>query len=114
LPNIKAGKLRALAVSSAKRIAALPEVPTFAEAGFPGVEDYTWVGIFLPAGTPLPIVQKLNESVNRAIQSADFRERLAANAFDPVGGSQQQFSEYVKAEIVKWRKVVRETGAKPD
>jgi tripartite-type tricarboxylate transporter receptor subunit TctC len=114
LPNVKAGKLRGLAVSSAKRIAALPDVPTFAEAGFPGVEDYTWVGIFLPTGTPSTIVRKLNESVNRAIQSADIRERLALNAFDPVGGSQQQSGEYVKSEIVKWGKIVRETGAKPD
>jgi len=67
----------------------------------------------LPAGTPSPTVQKLN-SVNRAIQTSHFQERLAANAFDPARGSQQQSSEYVKSEIVKWRKVVRETGAKPD
>ena len=114
LPQIKAGRLRALAVSSAKRIPALPDVPTFAEAGFPGVEDYTWVGVFLPAGTPAAIVQKLNDAVNRALDSPDVRERLAANAFDPVGGSQQKFAEYVKAEIAKWAKVVRDTGAKPD
>jgi tripartite-type tricarboxylate transporter receptor subunit TctC len=114
LPQVKAGRLRALAVSSAKRIPALPDVPTFAEAGFPGVEDYTWVGVFLPAGTPGPIVQKLNAAVNRAIESPDVRERLAANAFDPVGGSPQQSAEYVKAEIAKWAKVVRDTGAKPD
>jgi len=114
LAQVKAGKLRALAVSSAKRIPALPDVPTFAEAGFPGIEDYTWVGVFLPAGTPAAIAQKLNESVNRAIESPDVRERLAANAFDPVGGSQRQAAEYVKTEIVKWAKVVRDTGAKPD
>jgi tripartite-type tricarboxylate transporter receptor subunit TctC len=114
LPQVKAGRLRALAVSSAKRIPALPDVPTFAEAGFPGVEDYTWVGVFLPAGAPAPIVQKLNAEVNRAIESPDVRERLAANAFDPVGGSPQHFADYVKAEIAKWGKVVRDTGAKPD
>lgn len=114
LPQVKAGKLRVLAVSSAKRISALPGVPTFAEAGFPGIEDYTWIGVFLPAGTPSPIVQKLNEAINRAIQASDFRERLQASAFDPVGGTQSQAAEYVKAEIAKWGKVVRETGAKPD
>jgi tripartite-type tricarboxylate transporter receptor subunit TctC len=114
LPQVKAGRLRVLAVSSAKRIPALPDVPTFAEAGFPGIEDYTWVGIFLPAGTPAPIAQKLNAAVNRAIESPEVRERLAANAFDPVGGSLQQTADYVKAEIPKWAKVVRDTGAKPD
>jgi tripartite-type tricarboxylate transporter receptor subunit TctC len=114
LAQIKGGRLRALAVSSAKRIPSLPDVPTLAEAGFPGIEDYTWIGIFLPAGTPAAIVQKLNDAVNRAIQSADLRERLAAQAFDPAGGSQQQFADYVKSEIAKWGKVVRETGAKAD
>ena len=107
LPHVKSGRLRALAVSSAARVAQLPEVPTFAEAGYPGVEDDTWIGIFLPAGTPPAITQKLNDSVNHAIRSPDMKERLEALAFDPVGGTQQQFADYVKAEIAKWGKVVR-------
>lgn len=114
LPHIKAGRLRPIAVSSATRVAALPEVPTFAEAGFPGVEDDTWIGIFLPAGTPAAIVQRLNESVNQALRTADMKERLEALAFEPVGGSPQQFAGYVKAEIVKWGKVVRAGNIKAE
>jgi len=114
LAQIKAGKLRGLAVSSSRRVAALPDVPTLGEAGFPGLEDYTWIAVFFPAGTAPAIVQKLNESINAAIQSAELRERLAALAFDPLGGSPQQVADYVRAEIIKWGKVVRDTGAKPD
>ena len=106
LPFIQSGKLRALAVSSAKRVAALPDVPTLAEAGFPGVEDYTWVGMFFPAGTPAPVVNKLNEAVNRAIRSPDVRARLDQLAFEPVGGSPREFADYVKTEVPKWRKVI--------
>lgn len=114
LPHVKSGRLRALAVSSAARVAALPDVPTFAEAGFPGVEDETWIGIFLPSGTPPAIVQRLNESVNQALQNADMRERLAALAFDPVGGSPREFAAYVKAEIAKWGQVVRAGNIKAE
>ena len=114
LAQIKAGKLRPIAVSSSQRLATLPDVPTLAEVGFTDLHDYTWIAVFVPAGTPSEIVQKLNDALNRAIQSPDVRERLEALAFEPVGGSQAQFAEYVKAEIAKWGKVVRETGAKPD
>ena len=114
LAQIKGGKLRGLAVSSSRRLASLPDVPTLGELGFQGMEDYTWIGMFLPAGTPAEIVQRLNEGANRAIQAPDTRERLEALAFEPVGGSQREFAEYVKAEIAKWGKVVRETGAKSD
>jgi tripartite-type tricarboxylate transporter receptor subunit TctC len=114
LAQVRAGKLRALAVSSSQRLPTLPEVPTLGELGFQGMEDYTWIGMFLPAGTPPDIVQRLHEATNRAIQSPDVRERLEALAFEPVGGNQSAFAEYVKAEIAKWAKVVRETGAKSD
>jgi len=114
LPFVKSGKLRAIAVSSARRIAALPDVPTFAEAGIPGVEDETWIGIFLPAGTPPAIVQRINAAVNQALQNADMKEKLAALAFEPVGGTPQQFADYVKAEIVKWGKVVRAGNIKAE
>ena len=101
-------------MSSTKRVAALPDVPTFAEAGFPGMEDYTWIGVFLPIGTPAPIVQRLNDVMNRAMQAADVKERIESFAFDLVGGSPQQTADYVRAEVSKWSKVVRATGAKAD
>jgi tripartite-type tricarboxylate transporter receptor subunit TctC len=113
LPFIKSGKLRALAVSSAKRVAALPDVPTLAEVGFPGVEDYTWVGMFFPAGTPDAIVRKLNEAVNRAIRSPEIRARLDQLAFEPVGGTPREFADYVKAEVPKWRKVIQDAHIEP-
>ena len=110
LPHIQSGKLRALAVSSAKRIAALPDVPTLAEAGVPGIEDYTWIGLFLPAGTPPAIVKRFNDAVNRALQDPETRAQLERQAYQPVGGTPQEFKDYVKAEIAKWGKVVREAN----
>lgn len=107
LPHVKAGRLRPLAVSSAARVAQLPDVPTFAEAGFPGVEDDTWIGMFLPAGTAPAIAQRLNDAVNQSLKSEDMRSRLDNLAFEPVGGSAQQTAAYIKAEIAKWGKVVR-------
>jgi tripartite-type tricarboxylate transporter receptor subunit TctC len=114
LPYLKSGRLRALGVSSAKRLAILPDVPTFVELGYPGVQDYTWIGVFLAAGTPAAIVNRLNEALNRAAQSPDVRERLETQALDPVGGTPREFAEYVKAEIAKWGRIVQETGSKPD
>ncbi len=114
LPHVKAGRLRAIAVSSAARVPALPDVPTFAESGFPGFEDDTWIGMLFPVGTPPAIVQKLNESVNLALKQPDFRERLDAIAFEPVGGTPQQFADYIRVEIAKWGKVVRAGNIKAE
>lgn len=114
MANLKAGKLRALAVSSSRRLVLLPDVPTLAELGFPGMEDYTWVGLFAPAGTPAEATQKLNDAVLRAVQSPDVRERLEGLAFEVTAAPLRETADYVRSELIKWGKVVRETGAKPD
>ena len=114
LPFLKSGRLRALAISSAARSAQLPDVPTFTELGYPEIQEYTWVGFFAPAGTPPEIVQKLNDAINRALLTPDVREKLEALTLEPVGGTPQQFSDYVRSEVVKWGVVVKQTGAKVD
>jgi tripartite-type tricarboxylate transporter receptor subunit TctC len=114
IPHIKAGKVRALAVSSAKRLASLPDVPTLGELGYPGMEDYTWVGLFVPAGTPPEIVQRLNDAVLKGLQAADLKERLNSLAFEATAQPLRETADYVKGELVKWAKVVKDTGAKPD
>ena len=114
MPHVKSGRVRVLAVSSAKRLPSLPEVPTLNELGFPGMEDYTWVGLFVPAGTPAEVTQKLNDAVLRAAQSPDVKTRLDALAFEATAAPLKETSDYVRAEIAKWAKVVRDTGAKPD
>jgi tripartite-type tricarboxylate transporter receptor subunit TctC len=114
LPFIRSGQLRALAISSATRLRLLPEVPTFTELGYPEIQEYTWVGFFAPAGTPPDVVQKLNEALNRVLQMRDVREHLESLTFEPIGGSPQQFAEYVRSEVAKWAVVVKETGAKVD
>jgi len=111
---IRSGRLRALAISSASRNPLLPDVPTFTELGYPQIQDYTWVGFFAPAGTPPEIVLKLNDAMNRVLRMPDVRERLESLLFEPIGGSPQQFSDYVRAEVAKWGGVVKQTGAKVD
>jgi len=114
MANIKAGKLRALAVSSAKRLPQLPDVPTLGELGYGGMEDYTWVGVFAPAGTPRDIAQKLNDAVLKSVQDPALRQRLDALAFDATAAPLAPTADYVRSEVAKWAKVVRETGAKAE
>jgi tripartite-type tricarboxylate transporter receptor subunit TctC len=114
MAQIKAGRLRALAVSSAQRLSQLPEVPTLNELGYPGMEDYTWVGVFAPAAAPREIAQKLNEALLKAVASEDVRARLDALAFDATAAPLAQTADYVRAEVTKWARVVRETGARPE
>ena len=114
LPHVKAGKIRVLAVSSAKRLASLPDVPTLNELGFSGMEDYTWVGLFVPAGVPAEVAQKLNAALLAAVRSPEVKERLEALAFEITAAPLAETATYVKSELAKWGKVVRETGAKVD
>ena len=113
-PHVKAGKLRGLGVSSLKRSAIFPDIPTISEAGVPGYETNAWGGIVVPVGTPRVIVMKLNAEINKALQSPALKERYASIQAEPVGGTPGEFAEYVKKETVKWAEVVRKSGAKLD
>ena len=109
--HIDAGSLRAIAVSSAKRSRSLPDVPTVAERGFPGFEAGSWFGFFGPKGTPAEVVATLNKAVNEIIAVPTMEAQLIKEGADPVGGTPQQFGQFVQREFEKWRAVVRESGA---
>ncbi|MGO4330303.1 Bug family tripartite tricarboxylate transporter substrate binding protein [Cupriavidus sp. 2TAF22] len=112
IAHIKAGKLRALAVSSAHRSQSLPEVPTVAEKGFPGFEAGSWFGVFAPRGTPKPVIDKLNQAINEALPS--LQAQMVREGADPVGGSPEQFGKFTHKEYDKWKVVVRDSGASVD
>ena len=114
LPFIKAGKLRALAVTSTSRAAALPDVPTIAESGVPGFEASSWFGLLAPAGTPRNVVTKVNGDVAKWLASPDAKEKLAAQGANVAGGSPEDFAKHIQTETAKWAKVVKDSGAKID
>ena len=114
LPHIKAGKVKAIAVTSAKRSPQLPDVPTFAESGLPSVESYAWYGFFAPAGTPKEIVAKLNSETLKVMKQPGFQKILAETGSDFVGDTPENFATFVKAEAVKWGELVRKSGATAD
>ncbi|MBI2292639.1 MAG: tripartite tricarboxylate transporter substrate binding protein [Betaproteobacteria bacterium] len=111
-PHIKSEKLRALAVTTAKRSRLMPELPTIAEAGVPGFAAMTWHGVLTTGGTPPAIVNKLNAEINRILQLPDVRERLGALGAEIIGGTPQEFADHIKREIPKWAKVIKDAGVR--
>lgn len=114
VPNVQAGRLRALAVTGATRTPALPDLPTVAEAGVPGYEASTWYAMFAPVGVPQNILERLHREVAAIAKSPDIRKQLQAVGIDPVGGTPAALAQYLRSEIVKWGRVAKASGAKAD
>ena len=114
MPQVKAGKLRVLGVGSARRSAIYPDIPTIAEAGYPGYEAGAWQGLAGPAGLPPDIARRLNDTFAKVMAMPDVRERLIGAGLEPVGGSAEDFARFIRAEITKWTKVAKEVGARAD
>jgi tripartite-type tricarboxylate transporter receptor subunit TctC len=113
-PNARAGKVRALGTTGKTRSTVLPDVPTVSEAGVPGYETGIWLGLMAPAGTPRPVLERLNAEVNKVINSPEVKEAWAKQGAVPMGMSLEQFDKFLREEIVKWAHVVKVSGAKVD
>ena len=114
IQHVRSGKLRAIAVTTAKRSPELPDVPTIAEAGVPGYEATSWFGMFAPAGTPAPVVAKLNATIVKVLAMPDIKKKLAEQGAEAAGETPEQFAAFIQKESVKWGKVVKESGASVD
>ena len=114
LPHVSSGRLRSVAVTTLKRLPQLPDVPTVDESGLPGYEVIAWNGFVFPGGTPHEIIRKVNEDIGRILAMPDVRERLVADGWDPWAISPEVFGKFIRAEMEKWGKVVRESGARAD
>ncbi|WP_233575567.1 Bug family tripartite tricarboxylate transporter substrate binding protein [Noviherbaspirillum saxi] len=114
MPQVKSGKIKALAVTSAARFPLLADIPTVAESGLPGFESITWNGVLLPKGTPADIARRLNREMDAILKQADVRTRLQNAGLDPIGGSPEMFAALLASEAIKWEPVIRRTGAKLD
>ncbi|HXS52790.1 MAG TPA: tripartite tricarboxylate transporter substrate binding protein [Usitatibacter sp.] len=111
-PHVDAGRLQALGISTRKRSPLMPNLPTISESGLPGFESYNWFGVFGPAGTPQPIVDRMNAQMNRVLQDPGVRARFAQLGFEPAGGTPAEFAAMMRSETAKWRKVIDEAHAK--
>ena len=114
LPQVKAGKLRALAVTGLKRSALAPDVPSVKELGYPQLESLAWIGLLATAGTPPGVIERLNAETVKAMQAADTRQTLGRQGFDVVGSSPAEFSAWIRSEQAKWSKVIKASGATVD
>jgi tripartite-type tricarboxylate transporter receptor subunit TctC len=112
VPHVRAGKVRAVAVTGPKRSIAVPDVPTFAETGLAGYDPSSWNGILVPAGTPRAIIDKLNADLVKILHTPNVLDRLAGDGPIPVGNSPQEFTAYIRAEQAKWGKVIREANVR--
>lgn len=114
LTQVKGGRLRALAVTTATRLPSLPELPTVAESGLAGYETVTWFGFVVPAATPRDIVGKLNSDTAKVLAQPEVRQQFASQGVDVIGGTPEQFAAYIRSEIVKWARVIKESGARAE
>jgi len=114
MAHLKAGRLKAIATTAAKRSPGLPNTPTFAESGLPGYDTYEWYGMFAPAGIPRPVLAKLNGEINRIITLPDVRERMLGLGAIPSGNSPEEFTAFVKGEMARWGKVAQQVGLRPE
>jgi tripartite-type tricarboxylate transporter receptor subunit TctC len=114
LPFVQSGRLRGIAVTSARRSATTPELPTMIESGYPGFEAGSWYGLFAPAGTPREIVARLNADMVKALRQPETRKLLSQQGAEPIGNSEAEFATFIQAEIAKWGRVIRAAGVKVD
>ena len=114
LPHVKAGTLRGIAITSATRSAAVPDLPTMGEAGVPGFEITAWFGFMAPGGTPRPLIEKIYADVARIVASPDIQERILSQASKPVGNRPEEYAAFILAEIVKWRAVIKQANIKAE
>ena len=111
---MNSGKLRSLAVTSARRVASVPDLPTIAESGVPGFDVSAWNGVFVPAGVPAPILARLNADIAAAVKAPELRARLTAEGGDVVGNSSEEFARFIRDEIAIWAKVVKAAGLRTE